>query len=160
MKIRIEERPELPEDELILLCRRATGEIRSAAAELSGIIGDAATLEAYRHCSRTDGGDAVCYPRVADILFFQTEDGAVFAHTKEDMLLVKQRLYELLDMLPGNFIRISKSAIVNTKQVSSVVRSISSGITAGQVSFRESYKQTYVSRRYYKALNDKLKQRS
>lgn len=43
------------------------------------------------------------------ILFFETSERQVYAHTKNDVFVVKHRLYELEDILSGKFMRISKS---------------------------------------------------
>ena len=47
---------------------------------------------------------------------FETEEKVVYAHTKDDMFQVKYRLYELEEILPGYFMRISKSTILNAKK--------------------------------------------
>ena len=64
------------------------------------------------------------YFSVEDILFFETEQESVYAHTIQDSYLIKHRLYELEKMLPGYFIRSSKSTIINSKQVYSITRNL------------------------------------
>lgn len=80
----------------------------------------------------------------------------ISAHTIQDMYRIKYRLYELEEMLPGYFLRISKSAILNTKKIFAIDRNLSS---ASLVSFQGTHKKVYVSRRYYKPLKDRLEER-
>lgn len=95
--------------------------------------------------------------KIKDIIFFETEGQNVYAHTSNDYFQCRLRLYELEERLPLNFLRISKSTIINVKQVYSLERKLSS---ASLVAFRNSHKEVYVSRRYYNVLKDKLNERS
>ena len=63
------------------------------------------------------------------------------------------KLYELEEFLPGYFMRVSKSTILNTNHIYSITRSISS---SSKVEFQNTHKQVYVSRYYYKPLKIKL----
>ncbi|MCL2487401.1 MAG: LytTR family transcriptional regulator, partial [Oscillospiraceae bacterium] len=65
----------------------------------------------------------------------------------------KQRLYELEELLPPHFVRISKSAIANTRHIFSINRNLAA---SSLVQFNRSHKQAYVSRKYYPALRQKL----
>lgn len=51
--------------------------------------------------------------------------------------------HELEEMLPGVFMRVSKSAILNVDRIFSIERKLSS---ASVVQFQNSYKQVYASR--------------
>ena len=62
-------------------------------------------------------GNTEYYIAVDNILFFETDNGQINAHTRDDIYQVKYKLYELENILPGYFMRISKSAILNTKQI-------------------------------------------
>ena len=53
------------------------------------------------------------YISLNEVLFFETEENNVFAHTLENVYQVKYKLYELEKILPGNFMRVSKSSILN-----------------------------------------------
>jgi len=94
---------------------------------------------------------------INDILFFETELDNVYAHTKDFAFLCKLRLYELEELLPLSFMRISKSTIINITHVYSIERKLSS---TSQVQFNNTHKEVYVSRRYYRLLKDKLLERS
>ncbi len=92
-----------------------------------------------------------------DVYFFETEGEHIYAHTLNDAYRIKYRLYELEQMLPKNFVRASKSTIVNIMQVYSITRNIT---TSSLVQFKNSHKQVYVSRYYYKDLRHRLSERS
>ena len=68
---------------------------------------------------------------------------------------LENKLYELENLLGGQFMRISKSTILNLDQIYAITKSISNC----QIKFHDSYKTVYVSRRYYRDLNDRLKER-
>lgn len=99
----------------------------------------------------------LCLVESGEILFFETQDEIVYAHTAQQMYRSKYRLYELEATLSTQFIRISKSAIVNVDYIRSIQRSLAA---ASLIQFRDSLKQIYVSRYYYKALKQKLEERS
>ena len=87
------------------------------------------------------------------ILFFETENKQIWAHTANEMFETEYKLYELEDILPGYFMRISKSAIVNLNQIYSITKNVTS---SSAVEFEDCYKKVYVSRNYYKALVERL----
>ncbi len=96
------------------------------------------------------------YFPVEQVLFFETESNSISAHTRHEVFQVKYKLYELEELLPAYFMRVSKSTILNTKEVYSVTRSL----TASSVlEFKNTHKTVYVSRNYYKSLKYKLDQR-
>lgn len=98
-------------------------------------------------------GDTEYYVPIRDILFFETADGKITAHTAKKMYYTSCKLYELEGLLPPSFIRASKSCIVN----SAVISSLSHNLTgASRVTFRATEKIVYVSRSYYKLLKDKI----
>ncbi|KRK86574.1 response regulator [Levilactobacillus koreensis JCM 16448] len=90
-----------------------------------------------------------------DVLFFEAADHQVMVHTATDVFLTRQRLYELEAVLPANFLRVSKSAILNCDQVFSLTKSV----TGNLVKFQNSHKQLYVSRRFYKGLKETLERK-
>lgn len=96
------------------------------------------------------------FPSLDSILFFETAEHALNAHTADDIFQVKMKLFELENILPQKFVRISKSTIVNVKHIYSVERNITS---ASLVSFAGTHKQVYASRNYYKLLKLRLVER-
>ena len=80
----------------------------------------------------------------------------IFAHTGDEMYQVKYRLYELEEFLPGHFMRISKSTILNTNKVYSIQRNLTA---SSVVEFQNTHKQVFVSRYYYRPLKNKLEEK-
>lgn len=99
--------------------------------------------------------DKAYYIGLNDILFFETDSKQVMAHTKDQSFAIKYKLYELEKLLLGQFMRVSKSTILNLDQIYSLRRSISNC----EVEFYNSYKSVYVSRRYYHNLRESLEER-
>ncbi|MDR0886452.1 MAG: LytTR family transcriptional regulator [Clostridiales Family XIII bacterium] len=91
-----------------------------------------------------------------NVLFFESESGKVFAHTKTKAYRVRETLQQLEDMLPNYFIRVSKSAILSVLSVSSVNRNIAG---PSYVSFISTHKQAAVSRSYLKEFTRKMNMR-
>lgn len=145
MKIRVELDDSITEEEVIIRCRELTPEI----AELQKAISDHGgkfSLSFFK--------DSVEYFFPVDsILFFETSDRTVDAHTASDVFQIKYKLYELEDLLPRSFIRVSKSTILNASRIYSIDKNITS---SSLVSFEGTHKQIYVSRSYFKALKQRL----
>ena len=88
-----------------------------------------------------------------DIESIYSEDKKVFLKTEKEKYLLKQRLYEIESILPGNsFIRISNSEIINFKKVKNMNFKFSGTILINFASGNYSY----VSRRYIKKIKDYL----
>jgi len=88
-----------------------------------------------------------------DIESIYSEDKKVFLKTEKEKYLLRQRLYEIESILPGNnFIRISNSEIINFKKVKNMNFKLSGTILINFVSGNYSY----VSRRYIKKIKDYL----
>lgn len=149
MKVRIETDATVPEDEIIIKCNSITEEILKLQNIINSESISQKQLVFYWN-------EKEFYLPLNKILFFETDNGCVNAHTKKEMYLVKYKLYELEEILPGSFARVSKSTILNTNAVYSITRNITS---ASIVEFENSHKQIYVSRNYYKTLQAKLKEK-
>jgi len=82
-----------------------------------------------------------------EILYFESVDERVFLYTEEAVMEVKQRLYELEEILSEkDFIRISKSQIVNINKIKALKPEINRTIMATMCNGE----QLYVSRKYVK----------
>lgn len=97
--------------------------------------------------------DKAYYIPLNSVLFFETENKQIWAHTANEMFETEYKLYELEELLPGYFMRISKSAIVNLNQIYSITKNVTS---SSVVEFDDCHKKVYVSRNYYKALIERL----
>ena len=139
----------MTEEEIIIRCRELTPEIVQLQKSISEQQGGKINLTFFK--------DSVEYFFPVDnILFFETSDRSVDAHTASDIFQIKYKLYELERLLPRNFIRVSKSTILNISRIYSIDKNITS---SSVVSFEGTYKQIYVSRSYFKALKQRLDER-
>ena len=91
---------------------------------------------------------------ITDILYIEAVDNRVFIYTKDEVYETKHRLYKLEEMLSEkNFLRISKSTLLNLMKVSSIKPAMNSRFIA--VLF--SGEQISISRKYVPALKKALK---
>ncbi len=144
MKIRIEIDENLTEQEVIIRAPAWNEEVLSLKERILGGY-KAQSMLSVRQRERE------FFLPLSDILFFETENKVIFAHTRDKILETDYKLYELEEMLPGYFMRISKSTIVNCNHIFSITRNLTA---SSMVEFRDSHKQVYVSRQYYKMLRD------
>lgn len=149
MKIRIEIADNLKEEEIIIRSSGLTEKVQKIQKAITDVIAMEQKLSFYK-------GETSYYLSLEQILFFETEGNEVQAHTKTDIYRTKYRLYELEEMLPGFFMRVSKSTILNSKQVYAMTKSLTGTCI---VEFQDTHKQTYVSRYYYKPLKSRLEEK-
>lgn len=88
---------------------------------------------------------------LTEVLFLETEGEYVRVHTATMSMVIRQRLYQLAAELPPSFVRVSKSCLVQSTQVSGIDRNLTS---SSLIHFRDSYKTVYASRRYVRQLID------
>ena len=149
MKIRIEIEDNLKEAEIIIRSSVLSEEVQKIQKAVADVVSMEQRLVFYK-------GDTSYYLPLEEVLFFETEDNEVYAHTRKAIYRTKYRLYELEEMLPGFFMRVSKSAILNTRKIYSMTKSLPASCT---VEFQGTHKQAYVSRYYYKPLKDRLEEK-
>lgn len=143
MKLRIEVAEDSC-DEVVIKCKSVTPEVMRLQNAFAMATGGKADMTLTI-------GDTEYFVPINDILFFETDGDKVTAHSAERMYYSDKKLYELERALPPYFIRVSKSAILNSSKVSSISKSITG---SGEVLFYFSNKKVYVSRMYYKQLKD------
>jgi DNA-binding LytR/AlgR family response regulator len=148
VKLRIEISDGLPEDEVIIRCGRVDETVQKLHAYILGV--SAPKISFYK-------GTQEYYLHLSDILFFETGDDQVHAHSASDAFTVKHRLYELEKMLPRTFVRAAKGTIVNTAHIYSINHNLTS---PSQVKFTGTHKQIFVSRYYYNSLKERMNERS
>ena len=144
MKVRIELDPQMDEPEMIIRAPRLTEDV----ARLQQLILEQKMTPLTFYKDRSE-----YFVDVSKILFFETDGEKIYGHTREEAYEVRQKLYELEEILPIAFCRISKSTIVNTKQIYSIEKSFSGTST---VNFYQTHKQVHVSRHYYQLLKERL----
>ena len=149
MRIQIEVDEHLTEDEVIIRCRTLNDTISRIQKQISGIAAEAGKFQFTR-------GDTEYYIPLAEVLFFETEGTRVNVHTRDNIYQTRYKLYELEELLPAYFMRVSKSAILNVEQIYSITRNLTA---ASLVQFTDSHKQVFVSRSYFKPLQYKLEEK-
>ena len=145
MNIRIEQ---AEKEEIIIRCRNPNERIYALKSAIEDIL-------KQEHTIRVFSGTTVYLIPQNDILFFESHEGKVYAHTKEATYTVQSKLFELEEHLPASFTRISKSVIVNLKHIVSMRREV---VGNGELSFRDCPKKVYFSRAYYKLLQYKIEE--
>lgn len=146
MKIRIEIDEKIKEDEVIIKCSQLTNEINKIQNVLKEMISQKTSMVFYKD-------NIEYFISLEEILFFETEGSFIFAHTIDNVYQVKYKLYELEEILPNNFMRVSKSTILNVDYIYSITRNLTA---SSIVEFQHTHKTVYVSRNYYKPLKFKL----
>lgn len=149
MKIEIDIDENIKDLEVIIKCAEINDKVQKLQKYLSHISEDKKQIIFYQN-------EKEYYFNVSKILFFETSENGIDAHTKDDIFNVRYKLYELEELLPAYFMRVSKSTILNTHEVYSITKNIAS---ASKVEFYGTHKIVYVSRNYYKPLKYILQER-
>lgn len=111
MKVTVEERPGLEQTEVSIRCPRLDTQITRLIELLR--------LSDARLTGEKDG--ETCILDGADVLYIDTVDRGTFLYTAGGVYQTRLRLYELEEQLAAwDFIRVSKSAIVNFSRVRSL----------------------------------------
>lgn len=150
MKVHIELVDDIEEELVIIKCKTIDKRIQ----KLQQYITNQTSLN--KKIIFHKGNDEFYFP-LENVLFFETDGDDVYAHTSDDAYKVKHRLYELEKDLPTVFLRVSKSTILNIRHIYAIQKNLAA---SSKVQFRNSYKEVYVSRMYYKTLKFKLQERS
>lgn len=143
MKVRVVENPDL-EDDVVIQYRVLTPAIEAAILHLNHLEIDVIDRGANQKIA------------IHEIIFFESEDDKVYAHTRDKHYGTRYKLYELEERLPSSFVRTSKSSIVNAIEIEGVERSIGA---SSVLRFFKTHKIAYVSRLYYGPLKRKLEER-
>ena len=133
-------------DEIVILCSERNDKIK----HLEGIIENALGGDAEMILTL---GETEYFVPKREVLFFETSDGKVTAHTRGKMYYASYTLFGLERILPDGFMRVSKSCIVNVGEIAAISHALTG---SGEVLFKETDKKVYVSRSYYKALKEKI----
>lgn len=149
MKVRIENEEDLEEDEIIIRCRK----LDERTQKIYNVL-----LEYTKgsQCLMLQKGNVEYYIQFDDILFFETFDHCISAHTANNVYETTYRLYELEELLPRNFMRVSKSTILNINHIYSISRNLTA---SSLIQFINTHKQVFVSRSYYKSLKFRLEEK-
>lgn len=137
------------EEKVVIHATTLTPEIQQIYAYLKSIETTKRTLIGYHE-------ELEYYLDTREILYFETVDESVYAHKNKQHYLVKQRLYELEKILPAQFMRISKTTILNINHLHAIEKGFGG---PRMIQFLYTNKHVYVSRKYYPVLNERLKER-
>lgn len=149
MKIRMEIEESLASEEIVIRCRELNEEIVSLQKQIAEAVHTGMQLSVTK-------GDTEYFLTLDEILFLETDNTTVAVHTMDQIFTTKQRLYELEELLPARFMRVSKSTIINTAKIRAIHKNITG---ASEVEFTGTNKKTFVSRSYFKALTSKLEEK-
>lgn len=149
MKVRIEIDSDIDETEVVIRSSTLNDNVNKIQSFISSLETNYRQIVFYQD-------NKEYYISLDKILFFETNAGSLNAHTCHDIYQVRYKLYELEDILPGYFQRVSKSTILNTNAIYSITKNLTS---ASIVEFENSYKTAFVSRSYYKPLKEKLEEK-
>jgi DNA-binding LytR/AlgR family response regulator len=146
MKLRVELIDESDQPEIIVRCHARDAKVQLLERAMETLLDADAEMVLTL-------GDTEYYVPKRDILFFETVDNKVVAHTRDKMYYTTHRLLELETIMPASFVRASKSCIINANKVFSLAHNLTG---ASLVTFYGCEKVVYTSRAYYKVLKDKI----
>lgn len=149
MKIKIEIEENLTENEVIIRCNRLNDDIIA----IQKTIAEAVHLRQQLTVTRQDKEYWLFFD---EIIFFETAENQVAVHLVNQIFYTRLKLYELEELLPSSFMRVSKSTIINTEKVRSIKKNITG---ASEVEFGEGSKKAYVSRSYLKPLMGRMEEK-
>ncbi len=149
MQVRLEIVAATEKEEIVIYCHKLTPELENIIRQLEQQHNTDLQLEFFKD-------DQQYYLSLAEILFFETEANQVYAHTRDAAYSVRQRLYELENMLPAYFVRVSRFCLANTLLIFSIQKSLT---RVNLISFRNSHKEIYGSRNYSSELLRKMNER-
>lgn len=149
MKIKIEIDEDLAEEEIVIRCKTLDEDVISIQKRIADAVNSRMQIEVSK-------GEKEYYITVDEIYFVETDSSGVVVHTAKEIYETKRRLYELEELLPGYFVRVSKSSILNTTKVHAINKNITG---ASEVEFANSSKKVFVSRNYFKLLMAKLEEK-
>lgn len=137
-----------PEEEIVIRYRTRTEEVEKLESAVRRLLSAEKGITLYRE-------DTEFYLPSEEVLFFETDDRKVVAHTAKELFYAKDNLSALEQTLPYQFIRASKSCIVNAAAVFSIRRGIT-GVS--EIGFRDTKKTAFMSRSYYRSFMDKMEE--
>jgi DNA-binding LytR/AlgR family response regulator len=87
-----------------------------------------------------------------DVFYIETVDNKTFLYCEENVYEIKQKLYELEELKMKDFLRISKSTIVNLSKIKSLIPSMSGRLEA----VLSNGERVVISRQYVSVLKKNL----
>ncbi len=142
MNIQIMEQPDVNLN-VIIQCRQMDSRVLRLKAH----------IEQFDNKLQAKKDDEYCFVNVADVFYFESVDNRTFLYTADSVLEVKQRLYELENILSDkDFIRISKSLIININKVEALRPELNRTIQVTMIGGE----RLHISRKYVPAVRKLL----
>ena len=145
MKLKVEIFPDC-EEEIIIRCSSQNERIKRIESAIENLINENAEMVL------TIGESEFFIPK-KQILFFESENGKICAHTKDKIYYTKYSLSALEEILPNYFLRASKSCIINAFMVKYLTHNLTG---PSKIGFNGSEKTAFASRSYYKYLKERI----
>ena len=115
MKVRIEIEEGLAEEEVIIRC----GQLNDSVVSLQNYISGQGN---GKRCLSLQNAETEFFVPMDEVYFFETEGREVLAHTADKIFTCSHKLYELEEILPGNFMRISFPPILRGPKTAPAMR--------------------------------------
>lgn len=147
MKVKILKTTEDQEEYAVLYLHEYTPPFQALAQYIEGEQYDPAILLCYQ-------GDVLHRIASTDIYYIESNHEIQTVYTENGIYETKRRLYELEDFLPHQFVRISKSAILNLSKVK-LYKPMLNGLMQAELL---NSKVTYISRKYLKEIKHRIKE--
>lgn len=129
--------------QVIIHCRQVDEEVLRLKAYIEG----------FDTRLRAKRDDEWCLVKVQEVLYFEAVENKTFLYTENEVMEVKQRLYELeLLLSEKDFMRSSKSQIININKVKSLQPELNRTILATMCNGE----QLYISRKYVQTIKKLL----
>lgn len=96
----------------------------------------------------------ICQVECREIYYIESLMEVQYIHMKDEIYCTRRRLYELEGILPPEFVRASRSVLLNMAKVDKY-KPIPGGIMMAEF---ENGDGTYISRKYLKGLRTKIKE--
>lgn len=143
MKITITDRADGEEDEIIIRCRQVDEQLLKL---IYAIKAGSEKLTAMQDAQ-------IVQVAPAEIYYFEAVDNRVFLYLEKEVYETKFKLYELEKRFQGtDFLRVSKSAIINLAQV----KSLSPAFNGRFEACMKNGERIMISRQYVPSLKEKL----
>ncbi len=89
---------------------------------------------------------------LSEVYCFTIEKCKLYAVMEKEKLLLKQRLYQIEELLGADFVKINQSSVANLKKIDRFSASLGGSLI---VKFKNGYRD-YVSRRQVKAVKERM----
>ena len=145
MKLKVEIFPD-SEEEIIIRCNERSDRVKRIENAIENLINENAEMVLTL-------GESEFYIPKKQILFFESDNGKICAHTKDKIYYTKLSLSTLESVLPNYFLRASKSCIINALLVKYLTHNLTG---PSKIGFTGSEKTAFASRSYYKYLKERI----